>query len=194
MSYSKINWENLPSENTPVNATNLNKMDTQIFNNSEDIITNASDINDLKTRMTTAEGNLSKLNLTDFESFNSSTILTSYGTISNESNIQVATNEDGTVGKIYGHIILTGTETSNDITVTIPGTKLRPEEALTINGVVIRNIYTAQGLNDVGMHSMSIATNGNVTITMPSNGIISRQDLNLIACLLFLTDFGDTPL
>ena len=37
MSYSKINWENLPSENTPLNATNLNKMDTQIKQNADDI-------------------------------------------------------------------------------------------------------------------------------------------------------------
>ena len=180
MAYTKINWEDSPSTNTPINASNLNKMDTQIKDNADDI--------------EELESNISKLNLVDFESFDNTKITTSYGVIGNETNIQVATNEDGTVGKIYGHIIVTGTETSNDITVTIPATKLRPEEALTINGIAMRNIYTAQGLNDTGMHSISIATNGNVTITMPSNGIIARQDLNLIACLLFLTDFGDTPL
>lgn len=37
MSYSKINWENSPSTNTPINATNLNKMDTQIKQNADDI-------------------------------------------------------------------------------------------------------------------------------------------------------------
>ena len=30
MSYTRVNWENLPSTNTPVNATNLNKMDAGI--------------------------------------------------------------------------------------------------------------------------------------------------------------------
>ena len=32
MAYTRINWENLPSTNTPVNATNLNKMDAGIAN------------------------------------------------------------------------------------------------------------------------------------------------------------------
>lgn len=30
MSYTRVNWEDLPSTNTPVNATNLNKMDAKI--------------------------------------------------------------------------------------------------------------------------------------------------------------------
>ena len=32
MSYTRVNWENLPSTNTPLNATNLNKMDAGIAN------------------------------------------------------------------------------------------------------------------------------------------------------------------
>ncbi len=32
MSYTRVNWENLPSTNTPVNATNLNKMVAGIAN------------------------------------------------------------------------------------------------------------------------------------------------------------------
>lgn len=32
MAYERVNWENLPSTNTPVNADNLNKMDKGIAN------------------------------------------------------------------------------------------------------------------------------------------------------------------
>ena len=32
MAYERVNWENLPSKNTPVNADNLNKMDAGIAN------------------------------------------------------------------------------------------------------------------------------------------------------------------
>ena len=32
MAYERVNWENLPSTNTPVNADNLNKMDEVIAN------------------------------------------------------------------------------------------------------------------------------------------------------------------
>lgn len=35
MAYTRVNWENLPSTNTPVNATNLNKMDAGIANSVE---------------------------------------------------------------------------------------------------------------------------------------------------------------
>lgn len=32
MAYERVNWENLPSTKTPVNADNLNKMDVGIAN------------------------------------------------------------------------------------------------------------------------------------------------------------------
>ena len=32
MAYTKINFQNLPNTSTPVNATNLNKMDTELYN------------------------------------------------------------------------------------------------------------------------------------------------------------------
>lgn len=32
MAYERVNWENLPCTNTPVNADNLNKMDVGIAN------------------------------------------------------------------------------------------------------------------------------------------------------------------
>ena len=31
MAYTRVNWEDLPSTNTPINATNLNKMDEGIY-------------------------------------------------------------------------------------------------------------------------------------------------------------------
>lgn len=37
MAYVKTIWENLPSENTPINASNLNKMEEGIYQNSMDI-------------------------------------------------------------------------------------------------------------------------------------------------------------
>lgn len=37
MSYTPIGWENLPNTTTPINKTNLNKMDIQIKQNADDI-------------------------------------------------------------------------------------------------------------------------------------------------------------
>lgn len=37
MAYTRVNWENLPSTNTPLNATNLNKMDAGIASLDTDL-------------------------------------------------------------------------------------------------------------------------------------------------------------
>lgn len=42
MAYTRVNWENLPSTNTPVNATNLNKMDAGIANLETEIANRTS--------------------------------------------------------------------------------------------------------------------------------------------------------
>ena len=50
MAYKRVNWENLPSTNTPVNADNLNKMDEGIkdlddlINEQEKVLTNITEI------------------------------------------------------------------------------------------------------------------------------------------------------
>lgn len=45
MAYIKTEWENEPSENTPLNASNLNKIENGIYNNS----INIGDLEDLET-------------------------------------------------------------------------------------------------------------------------------------------------
>ena len=45
MAYIKTEWENEPSESTPINASNLNKIEQGIYDNSQNI----GDINNLKT-------------------------------------------------------------------------------------------------------------------------------------------------
>ena len=56
MAYSKTTWEDLPSTNTPITASNLNKIENQVYANTNDIATNttniatnASDIDNLET-------------------------------------------------------------------------------------------------------------------------------------------------
>jgi len=44
MAYERVNWENLPSKNTPVNADNLNKMDTGIANIENELKLNKNTI------------------------------------------------------------------------------------------------------------------------------------------------------
>ena len=64
MAYERVNWENLPSTKTPVNADNLNKMDEGIANidtkinskaNSSDVYTK-TEINETLLPMTMLKG------------------------------------------------------------------------------------------------------------------------------------------
>lgn len=52
MAYERVNWENLPSTNTPVNADNLNKMDEGIANAVEQIENAVEQIENYSTNET----------------------------------------------------------------------------------------------------------------------------------------------
>lgn len=106
MSYTPIGWENLPNTTTPINKTNLNKMDTQIKQNADNIetnttniATNTTDIADLDTRVVTNADNIANFNLTTFEEVTSITA-SSAGTVAGK--IYIATNDDKSLAKIYG--------------------------------------------------------------------------------------------
>lgn len=61
MSYTRINWENAPSTNTPVNATNLNKMDEGIYNVDQEVAANSSNISTLQTNVSANSNDITSL-------------------------------------------------------------------------------------------------------------------------------------
>lgn len=65
MAYERVNWENLPSKNTPVNADNLNKMDEGI----KDLETELSKKANSSDVYTKAELNSSLLPITIVKNF-----------------------------------------------------------------------------------------------------------------------------
>lgn len=136
---------------------------------------------------------IAKLNLTVFENFDNTEVTSTAGSVASLTSVSVATNSDGSVGKVYGRVSITGLSLADNstFTITIPQTKFRPAEAITINGVGLRNIYVGTSFNDFSGQSINIATNGTITITCPCNAAITRQDINLMACLLFMSNFGD---
>lgn len=48
MAYTRVNWINYPKLDTPINATNLNKMDKGIYDNSISIDNLSTSLNDVK--------------------------------------------------------------------------------------------------------------------------------------------------
>lgn len=58
MSYTRINWENTPSTNTPLNADNLNNMDAALAN-LDNLIAEANQLmNQMKAAITLAEARM----------------------------------------------------------------------------------------------------------------------------------------
>lgn len=53
MSYTRVNWQDGESGNTPISAENLNKMDEQIYNNTVSIETNLKNVANNTTNIET---------------------------------------------------------------------------------------------------------------------------------------------
>lgn len=135
---------------------------------------------------------IAKFNLTSFTNYGNTDITSSIGSVAAVTSVTVATNSDGSIGKVYGRISVDGlSNPSGTMTITIPTTALRPTESITINGVGLRNVYVTGGLNDITSQGISIATNGTITISVPVSSLVIKEDINLMACLLFMVNFGD---
>ena len=59
--YSRINWQNKPSTQTPIDADNLNRMDLALDTIDDRVIALDTGESGLNTRLTTAEGNITSL-------------------------------------------------------------------------------------------------------------------------------------
>lgn len=139
-----------------------------------------------------ATSEIDKLNLVNFDTFDNSDMTANYGTISSVSSISVATNSDGSIGKIYGRIAVTAPNTVNDVEVTIANTRIRPSQQIIITGSTLRNWYVNNNINDVAATaSIIIATNGTIKLKANCASGVERVDINAMACLLFFKDFGD---
>lgn len=103
--------------------------------------------------------------------------------ISNE--MKYATNAAGTLGKLYGRVVVDTTAPNAVITLT---TGLHPASNITIDGLCM-----AFNPNDnfQSIIPISVASNGTVTITLTDTIANKRIRLLFPACLLFLQDFGD---
>lgn len=126
----------------------------------------------------------------DIVSFNEKTPVISGGSL-NFNRVYCASNADGTLGKLYGFFSVTCNNASGG-TITIP-TEFRPSEAITVYGIVLKQRTDTAG-NTVFATPITIGTDGNAVITMPSSDYNTTNYYNLIASLIFAKNFGDTPM
>lgn len=139
------------------------------------------------------ESDIQKFNLTKFKEYNRNNIILSRGNLSNPI-VNTATNEDGTIGKIYGSIYIGNTSGNEPLTIKLPNSDFRPSENINISGICLRSIFTSNGINDITLNSILIKTNGDIEITLPSNSSIIAMRCIFIASLLFIKNFGDTDI
>lgn len=119
-------------------------------------------------------------------------VTTSQGTITTGSNIASAANSDGSLGKIYGNIILDFSGApSGTVTITIADTSLRPSADININALAYASVYTSSGLNYTAAVSCTINTDGTVTITQTPSSAVTRMTFAITPSLLFMSNFGD---
>ena len=185
---------------------------SNIANNTTDIATNTSAIGTLANLETTAKNNLvsainentenisknteniNKFNFTNFDTYNPSDF-TSTGDVSSiVGNLNVATNSDGSIFKVYTDSLLISLSGYNQSSISVQ-TRIRPTSSLNIvgSGTLIdedtnRNFVWIRGAN------FSLNTSGLLTISFAkdfTNGDYKFFIFN--PCIYFAKDFGDSP-
>ena len=152
-----------------------------------------SAITALTPRVTACENSISNFNLT---TYGESNVTKSTGTYDVESGAKLyyATNSDGSLAKIYGQVTV-GNITNGGIAKI--STPLRPESDITINGGCNHIVYTFSGSNLAlkrwGNTSYTIKTNGDVEFNVYKIANGDSQRFTFINSLIFVKDFGDTP-
>lgn len=138
--------------------------------------------------ITALQNELAKFNFTDFRTpqvtgtnFNITT-----------SNISSATNSDGSIGKIYG--MVKGVPSTGGAKITIADCGFRPDAKITVNGIMI--YQDVSNVKEVNMDSIDINTDGTVTLTNTLSSYWSGKTIYFffMASLVFMKDFGDTPI
>lgn len=144
------------------------------------------------------------LNLSTFTQYNSGNIAYSTNdvTIYSNSRLTVATNSDGTLAKIYGFISFYNPDNVNHVDgyATIQ-TSLRPEEDIVINCLGTRFSYSEDETTPSSYHfaggyscDVTIKTTGEVRFSLPMTTDMYQAQAVISPCLLFIKNFGDTPI
>ena len=147
MAYTKTNWENLPSTNTPVNATNLNKIETQLGN-----VSNKGTLIAFVNAVVTSDVQV-----------NNSDVLIPFGRITNNTS-SFTLNQNGGIVCPFGGVVC--------VTTSLMFNNRQGYSGITIlkNGTVQADAYFAKGEQDYGYEetsnrAFSVAAGDVITIT-----------------------------
>ena len=175
----------------------VNEINSNVNNNTANIGTMNNLTTDTKASLVGAvnevDGLIKKLNLSHFKQYTNTSEITVTGITTSSLQLNVATNNDGDVFKIYGYF--EGRTTANSNSIVIQNTGISLDEAITISGLGNNAVFNSSNFieNLYGL-SITIATNGDITITGIGSADNKLHRLFIYPCLLFGPDFGDTPI
>ena len=180
------------AEQAQTSATNAQSTAEQAKTSATNAQSTATEAKETATQAQTtankAESNIEKLNLTNFRTFtrNEMTVNNNSINLSENTSITVASNADGSIGKIYGKI--TGQTSSSELVDVTIKTFLRPTMKITINPHGI--LQKTDDRTFWGTCPVVIDVDGTVTFRA---GGVGGQPMALIYfdSLLFMKDFGD---
>ena len=145
-------------------------------------------INEVKAQSDSNKTNIEKFNFTKFKNYSANSDFSTTGcsvTTGIASNgITIATNEDGSICKIYGAVRITKTDQSSVLTLSNTGLA-HPSSDITINTAGIE-----LGQNDCRT-VIIIKTNGNVELRTYGASAGTNVTLTYFPCVYFVKDFGD---
>ena len=111
--------------------------------------------------------------------------------------INSAYNSDGSIGKIYGNIELTGTGSAGTLTyltITSNDTGLRPTSNITLDGCAFMSIQGSAGdYNRTRVITYTLKTDGTIELTGVPIWYNEVRNISFIADVIFARDFGDSP-
>lgn len=202
-----------PSWLTDVNGA-MTSIDTQMKANADANTTTAGDLTTLAGRVTTAEENITSQgstlqtvsNVASSASttatnaknevdglskyltlnINGNASVTASGATVNSNTVRTASNNDGTMGKIYGQINLNVTNASG-ATIKIQ-TPFRPSEGFNVQGNLLLSNISDKIIDLTGY---KITPNGEITVTLNSYFYNKEVRLYFIACMMSWVNFGD---
>lgn len=165
-----------------INVEMIGTLSNLTTTNKTDLVNAINEVNAL----------IKKLNFTQFDTYEITPTIGSatvyYGP---GGGLQIATNEDGSIAKIYGE--LTFYEISHDgttqYTTTVP-TKLRPTTNININSAGVRQ-WNDQNGSFTASVNIEITTDGYINFQFYNDENVTRQCIVFTPCIYFLTDFGD---
>lgn len=135
------------------------------------------------------------LNINTFNTYSSTSqfqITQGGGTLRNNTSITVARNSEGSLCKIYGHIVVDESTASLSTIKLNVDTGLRPSERITVNDLgFIENLTSG-----ISISSLTVYINTDGTIEFQGNtttGSDATSVMRPFACLIFVKNFGDTP-